>query len=90
MTDRSILALVDAHVHLWCELLSAAAAGDAHARYLALAAWCPAVAAVEGLIPRIVGRLDGWDAEAAARGLGIAIERRRCAAQLSLRDRLLH
>jgi hypothetical protein len=76
MTDSPIFALVDVHVALWVELL-AAADGDEPARRLALAAWRPAVEAIEAIIPRIVRPVDGWNTEAAARGLATAIEQRR-------------
>jgi hypothetical protein len=77
MTDPQIFALVEVHVAAWVELLAAVADGYEPARRLAVAAWRPAVEAVEALIPRIVTPIDGWDTEAAARGLGHAIERRR-------------
>jgi hypothetical protein len=76
LTDPTF-ALVDAHVHLWTELIDAAGAGDDDISRIALAAWRPAVAAIEALMPRIAGPMDNWDFEAAACGLVNAIDRRR-------------
>jgi hypothetical protein len=62
---------------LWTELYDAVTSGDHDARSALIVTWHPMVATIEALIPLLVGPLDGWNFEAAARGLVNAIERYR-------------
>jgi hypothetical protein len=72
-----VFALVDAHVAVWAELYDAATSGNHDARLALIETWHPMVATIEALIPLLVGPLDGWNFEAAARGFVNAIERYR-------------